>query len=310
CDNSCNQTGTGLNVAACPGTDTVLCNAPVLDACGNVCGSTGTGYDAAQCPDAVTVLCASQVTYQCGNPCGAVGTLCPGSSVCGDSGCLDPGQGPENPGLSCLDVVAKGFGAGDGVYWIDPDGAAGDGAFQVWCDMTNGGWTLVLKLSDNDTSSFKYDSGQWSSSEPINSDSLDPDDNVTMKSQAYSTVPFTEIRMDMGSLGNSLKENISRDAARDLFTGGHVNSSYGRTDFFNWVDEPSNFWDTQPHCNVHGFNVTNSSAKCRYGISMNNEGDCNSNDSWVGLGCHHLSAGAVSWNPGATYARQAWVFVR
>ncbi len=47
-----------------------------------------------------------------------------------------------------------------------------------------------------------------------------------------------------------------------------------------------------------------------YGITMNNENECNSNDSWIGFGCGHTSCGGLTWSPSNTIARKGWIFVR
>ena len=57
---------------------------------------------------------------------------------------IPPGS-KANPGTSCKQILAEGGSSGDGVYWIDADGAGGVDAFAVRCDMKTdgGGWTLV-----------------------------------------------------------------------------------------------------------------------------------------------------------------------
>jgi hypothetical protein len=54
------------------------------------------------------------------------------------------GEGIEianGQGTTCASILAGDPGAVDGVYWVDPDGD-GDtsNGFQVFCDMTGGGW--------------------------------------------------------------------------------------------------------------------------------------------------------------------------
>ena len=57
------------------------------------------------------------------------------------------GQTMATAGFSALQILNDGYSVGDGIYWIDPDGAGGNAAFQVQADMTTdgGGWTLGLK---------------------------------------------------------------------------------------------------------------------------------------------------------------------
>ena len=77
---------------------------------------------------------------------------------------------------SCKALLTAAPGTPDGLYDIDPDGFAGPiDQVKVFCDMTNGGWTLVANIYDsvgddapNDTAYVvsgwqQTASGQWAS---------------------------------------------------------------------------------------------------------------------------------------------------
>jgi hypothetical protein len=50
--------------------------------------------------------------------------------------------------ISCSDILRQGLSLGDGEYLVDPDGSGGNEAFEVYCDMTNGGWQLIYNRNN------------------------------------------------------------------------------------------------------------------------------------------------------------------
>ena len=139
-----------------------------------------------------------------------------------------------------------------------------------------------------------------------------------MKNQAYHSLSFSQIKLSINTIGNAHTISTSQNNAYDLFTGSHYDPGFSRGDYLNWHPQSNSQWDNQPHCNKKGFQPSASQTNCRYGITMNNENECNSNDSAIGFGCHTnsyypnrtTSAGGHRWSPDQAYPTRGWIFVR
>jgi hypothetical protein len=176
---------------------------------------------------------------------------------------------------------------------------------------SNGGWTLVMKMTAGNT--FAYSSAYWSDSNTLNVTDTNPDNDADMKNAGYNLIAFTQIRFELATRGNAQTISITRSSAKDLFTGSNVDTPYSRGDLLSWTGRSTSQWDNQPYCNVKGFNAQANTGKCRYGITMNNENECNSNDSAVGFGCDvgDMSAGYDTWgNCCESFRTRGWIYVR
>ena len=72
-----------------------------------------------------------------------------------------------NAAASATAILANDPTAGNGIYWLNHGG----GAYQAYCDMSNGGYILCAKIpqSPNDTSNpWSYNGSRWNASTPVN----------------------------------------------------------------------------------------------------------------------------------------------
>jgi len=198
-----------------------------------------------------------------------------------------------NPALNCADLLAKKAGTASGVYWIQPTGVAQ--AFQAHCDMTGdgGGWTLALKM-DGTKATFAYDAALWTNSGTLAADKPDFD-TAEAKLASFSSVPFTAVRVGImvGTTQHWLTVPLAGTSLTALFSGSAKTTSLGRNAWKSLVSNAS----AQPACNIEGTNGACGARTLRIGLLTNQENDCQSCDSYIGLG-HSGQAGCSSMTGG------------
>lgn len=208
--------------------------------------------------------------------CGACGRACAASEGCVAGACAVL--------RSCGEIHAARPTLGSGAYPIDPDGAGGAAPFTAWCDMASdgGGWTLALKV-DGNQGTFVYDSALWTNADTVNPGgaNLDP---LEFKSEAFSRVAFRSLRLAFVDGGTTRALVIPFREAPSLlsvFSGAYEATSVSRSGWVGLMASGS----LQPHCNREGFNNgVDGYTRVRLGMISNQEDDCGSPDSRIGLG--------------------------
>lgn len=235
-----------------------------------------------------------ETDIDCGGPvCGKCddARLCDQASDCAAGACVDGRCASQ---VSCDVLRRVSPDVPSGTYTIDPEG--NDQPFAVYCEMTgvDEGWTLALKI-DGNQGTFVHGSALWTST-----DAFGAATDLTLveaKSPAFSTVAMTQVRVVMreGGVDRNLTAGFnpppsSPTTLRALFTGSYYPTSNPRSEWLGLVASGS----LQTNCQQQGLNTVVAGQALRIGIFGNQEGDCNSCDSFLGIGHTSVASGNIA----------------
>lgn len=235
--------------------------------------------------------------------------------------------GVHNPASSAAAIYNTGNRT-NGVYYL----TSSSGTYQTYCWIdanSGGGYHLVGKIDRSNPSVWHYGGSRWTASSPANEtncQTLANNEGVNRGYYEYTLQTGFRIAAHYNppaNITNYLSESKSGQVAKYYFTNsGSTQNS--RANFISWFQGAgndsgfiTNFNNNQPNCNHRGFNATTSSSATRWGIAGNNENDCNTNDSTIGMGGYHYNGGGANAAGGqathaGTYSRPviAYIFVK
>lgn len=198
---------------------------------------------------------------------------------------------------SCKEIQTADASAPSGVYSL-ADGAA---TYAAYCDQTSdgGGWTLALKGGLATNSKLNYDNAMWTDTTTFGTDSPDLASDKEAKLASFNGLAFTAVRVaflanehtggfSFAYTGTSLRNVFATATTTDAST---IPSS--RRDWLMAMDGSA----LQPNCNRQGFNAGGSNnQRVRLGILGNEQNDCTSNDSALGIGVSVVNRTTVVGN--------------
>ncbi len=170
---------------------------------------------------------------------------------------------------------------------------------NAYCDMTNdgGGWTLLIKANGS-SENFDFNSLLWTSDNTLNDDETDLTKGASdhtadeHKNLAFSHVPFDQIKIVFhtpitNNDGKTLLLDISGNNLKSLFQGGTIEKTVGISTWASFISPSSTGSSLQKNCHREGLNAMDDIAKharVRIGIIGNQESNCHTPDSYIGVG--------------------------
>ena len=191
---------------------------------------------------------------------------------------------------SCKELHAERPSVPTGVYKLQT--LPTSNIFAAQCDMSEdaGGWTLALKV-DGTKSNFGYFATYWENDTLFNEGQpVDDTANEAMLA-SYVETPFDDVLLVMTEKGKGpqkKKISLKGTSLRSAIKGGAI-TNLGRNAWLSLIQNSA----LQANCNQEGLSV----GIVRIGIVGNNENDCNSPNSYLGVGgygCSTTVAGNVA----------------
>lgn len=149
--------------------------------CETLCEPGETRCDGGQAPD----FCANLDEND--ENCGACGNSCDDGERCNGEGSCIPFF------TSCLDRLDAGDNPENGEVQLDPE-ANGD-TFNAYCDMVNGGWTLIARFANDGDANWIDSPEWWYSLATSQGDTLEPASAGDMIGEGFWRVEASELRL-------------------------------------------------------------------------------------------------------------------
>jgi len=234
------------------------------------------------------------------------------------------GSDSNHAGTSAATIKANTGTTTNGYYWVNLPTA---GATQVYCDMSGAtAWMLAMRATSADAT-FGYNAAYWTNNTGLNPTG-DPTTAINIKNGSlWQYFSVTNIRLTASSTASSLTANPTTTFGTFGATLGTIFTSadnsystqvnWSRASWISWggtVLGTGDIWGNQPNCNEDRINASYVYHKVRLGISFNNEADCLTNDSGIGIGQWRNALGdrngpAISFSPDTFRDAHTWMWI-